>query len=71
DDPTARGHPAISYRRGARTIRTRTHRLVLHDDGFAELYDHTSAEKETLNVAASNPTLVAELTNSLQSRLER
>ena len=71
DDPTARGHPAISYRRGARTIRTRTHRLVLHDDGFAELYDHTSAEKETMNVAASNPTLVAELTNSLQSRLER
>ena len=71
EDPAARGHPAISYRRGARTIRTATHRLILHDDGFAELYDHTSAEKETKNVAASNPTLVVQLTNSLQSRLER
>lgn len=71
DDPTANGHPAVSYRRGAQSIRTSTHRLILHDDGFAELYDHTSAEKETMNVAASNPALVAELTKSLQSRLER
>ena len=69
DDPAATGHPAISYRREARTIRTATHRLILHDDGFAELYDHTSADKETVNVAASNVTLVAELTKSLQDRL--
>ncbi len=70
DDPAATGHPAISYRREARTIRTATHRLILHDDGFAELYDHTSADKETVNVAASNVTLVAELTKSLQNRLD-
>ena len=71
DDPAAIGHPAISYRRGARTIRTATHRLILHDDGFAELYDHTSADKETANVAASNPTLVAELSERLRDRLDR
>ena len=71
DDPTSMGHPAISYRRGARTIRTRTHRLILHDDGFAELYDHTSPEGETANVAAVNATLVAELTQDLGARLDQ
>lgn len=70
DDPASMGHPAISYRPTARTIRTETHRLILHDDGFAELYDHTSAEKETVNVAAANAPLVAELTQDLRERLD-
>ena len=69
DDPTSIGHPAISYRQGAQTIRTETHRLILHDDGFAELYDHTSPESETVNVAAANASLVVNLTKSLQDRL--
>ena len=70
DDPDSSGRPAIAYRRNARTIRTKTHRLILHDDGYAELYDHTSAAKETRNVAASNPSLVAQLEERLRGRLD-
>ena len=71
DNPAANGHTAVSYRRGARTIRTDSHRLILHHDGFAELYDHTSPEKETVNVAAAHPALVAELSERLRDRLDR
>lgn len=69
-DPSSRGHAAISYAR-ARTIRTRTHRLVAHPDGYAELYDHDSAEKETRNVAAEHPDLVERLLGQLDARLPR
>ena len=40
EDPSADGHPAISYSGGAKTIRTDVHRLILHNSGHAELYDH-------------------------------
>lgn len=70
-DPTASGHPAVAYKGGAKTIRTKTHRLILHRNGHAELYDHTSAAKETKNVADANPAVVKRLTKQLQSRLER
>ncbi len=71
DDPASLGHPAIAYRRDARTIRTETHRLILYDDGYAELYDHTSAAKETKNVAEANASFVKQLTTRLQDRLDR
>ena len=58
DDPASPGHPAIAYSRSARTIRTETHRLIVHNDGYAELYDHTSAAKETKNVAGTHASLV-------------
>lgn len=69
DDPESPGHPAIAYSNRARTIRTDTHRLILHADGYAELYDHTSAEKETKNVARDNAALVQQLSTRLQNRL--
>ncbi len=69
DDPASSGHPAVAYRRQAQTIRTKTHRLILHEDGYAELYDHTSAEGETKNVAAANEALVAQLTEQLRERM--
>lgn len=69
DDPSADGHVAISYKGDARTIRTATHRLILHNDGYTELYDHTSAEKETKNVAASRPEIVSQLATRLMNRL--
>ena len=50
--------------------RTQTHRLILHNDGYDELYDHTSAASETRNVAEAYPTIVEELTAILQKRLE-
>ena len=68
ENPAAAGHEAISYA-AARTIRTDTHRLILHKDGYAELYDHTTPEGETKNVAAENPELVAKLRARIESRL--
>ncbi len=70
DNPASGGHPAIAYRREAQTIRTETHRLILHEDGYAELYDHTSDAKETKNIAAANASLVEQLTKQLQDRLD-
>jgi iduronate 2-sulfatase len=71
EDPASPGHPAISYGRGSKTIRTDTHRLIVHSDGHAELYDHTSAEKETRNIAEANPALVEDLRTRLRERLDR
>jgi iduronate 2-sulfatase len=57
---------AIAYKGNAKTIRTTEHRLILHDDGYAELYDHTTDEAETQNIAELNPAIV----NRLSARLE-
>lgn len=62
------GHAAFGYTNKARTIRTKTHRLTLHSDGFVELYDLTSAEKETKNVADEHPDLVDSLTKTLKAK---
>ncbi|MDB4357391.1 sulfatase [Mariniblastus sp.] len=70
-NPNLKGHPAISYFRKAKTIRTDSHRLILHDDGFVELYDHRTPEKETANIAAAEPELVAQLIEQLKDRLVR
>jgi len=68
-DPDISGHTALAYKKGASTIRTSTHRMTLHKDGFVELYDHTTEEKETKNVAEKYPELVEELKNALNTRL--
>ena len=68
-DPDISGHTALAYKKGASTIRTSTHRMILHQDGFVELYDHTIIEKETKNVAEKYPELVEELKNALNTRL--
>ncbi len=69
NDPAAAGRPAFSYWGSAKSVRTATHRLILHKDGYAELYDHTSEEKETKNIAAESPEMVQELTAKIQARL--
>ncbi len=71
EEPTSPGHAAISYGDAARTIRTDTHRLIVHKDGYAELYDHTSPAKETNNIAQANPAFVEQLSTRLQKRLDR
>jgi iduronate 2-sulfatase len=68
-NPKAKGHPAISYRGNAQTIRTRTHRLIVHKNGEFELYDHRSPDAETKNLAGSHPKLVALLNKTLSTRL--
>ena len=71
ENASASGHPAISYSGGKSTIRTETHRLIVHDKGHQELYDHTSREKETENIAEENLPIVQDLTARLQKRLGR
>lgn len=68
-DPQAKGHSAIAYAGRAKTIRSETHRLILHNDGFVELYDHVSTDGETRNVAEAYPEIVARLTSELKRRL--
>lgn len=70
EDPASPGHAALSYSGGAKTIRTDTHRLIVHKGGHAELYDHTSKEKETKNTAENNPDLVKRLSARLEERLK-
>lgn len=69
ENPAAAGHASVAYRSQAQTIRTDSHRLILHKNGHAELYDHTTAENETKNLAEENPELVSELSQQLKARL--
>jgi iduronate 2-sulfatase len=71
EQPEGPGHDAVSYSGGAKTIRTDSHRLIMHNDGYAELYDHYSVEKETKNVAEEHPAVVDQLAERLRRRLKR
>ena len=67
----AKNEVAIAYNGYAKTIRTATHRLTVHKDGFVELYDHQTQEGETLNIAKQHPKLVQKLKKLLQENFER
>ncbi|WP_096427381.1 sulfatase [Labilibaculum antarcticum] len=68
--PNTTGHSAVAYTNEASTIRTATHRMTLHKDGFVELYDHTTSENETKNVADKHLELVKELKNELAAKMQ-
>lgn len=68
-NPHAPGHSTIGYLGASTTLRTDTHRLVLHKNGTVELYDHTTPEKETRNIANDHPKLVNTLKTKLKQRL--
>jgi iduronate 2-sulfatase len=70
ENPGSGGHNAVGYKKDVSTIRTSTHRLLLHKDGFVELYDHTTVENETKNVAEKHPELVKELVQALKAKLQ-
>ena len=70
ENPSASGHSAIAYAK-AQTIRTDTHRLIAHNDGYNELYDHRTADGETRNVAAEQQEVVKRLLAELNRRLNR
>jgi iduronate 2-sulfatase len=70
ENPNSTGHPALGYWRSDTTYRTATHRLSLHKDGFVELYDHTTPENETKNVADKHPELVEKLKQELRTKLQ-
>ena len=69
-NPLQEGHPAFAYTGNASTIRTATHRMILHKDGYAELYDERTAEAETKNIANKQPTLIDQLKLVLQEALK-
>ncbi|MAS92759.1 MAG: iduronate-2-sulfatase [Verrucomicrobiales bacterium] len=66
---SAEGDPAISYHRKSRSIRTDTHRLIVHEDGELELYDHRNKEAETNNLASKEPEVAARLKGLLEERM--
>jgi iduronate 2-sulfatase len=68
-DPSAPGRAAVSYKNNVQTIRTKTHRLILHQKGHVELYDHQQPDAETKNIASTVPGLVETLTQQLRERL--
>ena len=69
DGTAMKGHPAFAYFKNARTIRTDRHRLIVHNSGEVELYDHSTSEGETHNQADSEPGVVKELSAKLDERL--
>ena len=69
DDPEAPGHDAFAYRKGMRTIRTDSYRLIEHSNEYSELYDHRKPDAETRNLAAVLPEVVAELRRKIAKQL--
>ena len=63
-------HLAVAYNSNVATIRTTTHRLLLHKNGFVELYDSTTEAGETKNIADQYPELVEELKQALKAKLQ-
>lgn len=70
ETPTTTNRPAYSYYRKAKTIRTQSHRLIVHDDGYLELYDHTTSKGETKNLAKEHPKLAQELLHLIENRTD-
>jgi iduronate 2-sulfatase len=69
--PKESGHVAVSYSGRGKTIRSDSHRLIVHKKGELELYDHRVPAAETKNIAASEPELVAALKATLDARLKK
>ena len=68
-NPKQPDHEAIAYTGRAKTLRTDQYRLIAHNDGYTELYDHEASEGETRNLAETKAALVTALKAKLESRL--
>ena len=60
---------AVSYFRNGQTLRTGTHRLIAHSDGFNELYDHRADPYEVANIAEQKTQLVKRLRQKLAAKV--
>lgn len=72
-NPAAEGDVAMAFSPQADTIRTAQYRLIRHlgkkaGEPAVELYDHTSAEGETKNLAESKPEVVRKLSALMDER---
>jgi len=63
------GHAAFGYTANAFTLRNETYRIIQHSDGYIEVYDHSTAEKETKNIAKQRPKLVDSLRQALAEKI--
>ena len=70
DNPESIGHSAIGFQNYRKTIRTENHRLVLHNNGYAELYDFSNPRSAGINRAQDFPDIVTQLTEQLNERLK-
>lgn len=59
---------AVAYHGRVRTIRSETHRLIVHTDGYRELYDHRRDPGETRNVAEAQKETADLLESLLEAR---
>lgn len=70
-DPATQGHLAIAYTDQAKTIRTDRYRLIIHQTGEKELYDHHAPEKETNNIATQESEITQALLKALQDKIKK
>ena len=70
DNPDSHGHAAIGFQNYRKTIRTKNHRLILHNNGYVELYDFSNTKSPSINRAQDFPNIVTQLTEQLNERLK-
>ncbi|MDN3202920.1 sulfatase [Algoriphagus sediminis] len=68
--PESEGHAVFGYTPNAFTLRSETYRIIQHSDGYIELYDHSTAEKETRNLAGQRPQLVDSLRKIMSKKIK-
>lgn len=71
ENPDSSKHTAVSYYNGVKTIRTSDYRLILHKNGFIELYDHKNSSGEIKNIANEMPDIVENLKSQLNDKLKK
>ncbi|WP_366184416.1 sulfatase/phosphatase domain-containing protein [Flavobacterium ovatum] len=69
ENPSKIGHTRLSYNSKENSIRTDKYRMTVHEKGAMELYDHSSKEKESINIADAHPEIVAKLKELLKEKL--
>ncbi len=70
DNPESLGHSAVGFQNNRKTIRTKNHRLILHNNGYAELYDFSNTKRAGINRAQDFPDIVLQLTEQLNERMK-
>ena len=67
--PLPSGRLAVSYTSRAATIRSSTHRFIVHKNGARELYDFTAKDRGSINCAKQQPEIATLLLAELKQRL--
>lgn len=65
------GRDALGYYNGRTTLRTKNYRMVVHQDGFVELYDHRSDPYEIENIASEESEVVDKLKLAIDAKMKQ